>query len=771
MASKDLFDAIARSNRDAANRGKHIHQKGWVTLDQMRKNAAEMRSAFAIVLLLLIVILYVLGLLVRGLFSKNMFVRIFSALGLLALIIGTTVLVRNFMGDHVPTTSEEEGFKSKSQSNQIVRTTGESKGTNTTSHSQLSPSKGRSSAVPEKTVGVLPHEEAKVEYICRFCGLHSFTKDKDGQVICKQAPQLEGKVIRHDFIPSCEYVEPVKKMCIKCGYKTRFPEVFSSEHCKFGPEHEFYKTLITEPKLQDCDLHKNSSHVCVYCGHFTSYPEIFKKEDCNGCRPWPTQGKHRFLTKEKYVSLAVVQCEKCGISTRIPELRADEECAKGGLHKFLGESGRSSNESLSAQMTSEIKSKEVEEYSGLPQVVSHHLPVRGFQPQGKTSQEKNPHFEASRLHDWQPKCQKEWGKSFLEIQRTFSVFGGFQLAQPPIDGIKFGTRGDHDSGNIQKDVPLLKQYRYFQKADLEFFNGALVGFTLKAHFPKTYSKASIDRECRAFQDDVVKNLQRLKRADLGIGLDSTFPYHPWSLSYGESPSPSIHKIVGMIITSYDLRQTDDGYDLTLSVDAIRGLRQFIELVLKQGADEMGDELPVFDAKQNVNVEDPSSRPPAVPPNKVVRITGYGSYKFGQKYSATRMTAEMRQEGRLAIKPVSVHYRKFQTLELGYAINGKQLCQLRFCAEFPSDTNDGLLDAEVSKMKNELERQFGFEMTESRHAISYEDDNYVVKVWYQNTAKTVYKTTHAGFRKQRMASTVNIKGLYMQLEDKRLMPKY
>jgi len=397
---------------------------------------------------------------------------------------------------------------------------------------------------------------------------------------------------------------------------------------------------------------------------------------------------------------------------------------------------------------------------------SPNSPDESTDPQPQTVTQPNPHFEAARKHDWQRMCQKEWGKAFLEIQKVFSVFGGFQLAQPPIDDVAFDTE------DIQKDVPLRKQYRYFQKADLEFVNGALVGFTLKAHFAKTYSKASVERECKAFQDDVVKNLKYLKRPELGIGLGSTFPYHPWRVDYGES-RPSAHKIVGMIVTSFLLRQNEDGYDLTLSIDAKRGLGHFIELVVKKEADEAGDELEDFDKKQRGKVgdspKDDTGQSSAVRTSKPVRITGFGSYKFGQKYLAARMTAEMWQEGGLAIKPVQVRFRKFRTLELGYAIDGKQLCRMRFCAEFPSNTSDGLLNDEVSNIRKELERQFGFEMTERGNEISYEDDKYVVKVWYQSTTKAVYKTKHVGFRNQKVTSTANVKCLYLLLEDKRLMP--
>ena len=156
--------------------------------------------------------------------------------------------------------------------------------------------------------------------------------------------------------------------------------------------------------------------------------------------------------------------------------------------------------------------------------------------------------------------------------------------------------------------------------------------------------------------------------------------------------------------------------------------------------------------------------------KSVVIPGFRGYKFGQKYSATRMTAEMRQEGGLAIKPVSISYRKFRTIELGYAINGKRLCNMKLCAEFPTSVEDEILKDEMEKTKDELERQLGFEMTEEGDAMIYEDDNYTVKLWIQAATKTVRSSQLVGLHKRTVMNTVDVKGLYLLMVDKRLMPK-
>ena len=112
-------------------------------------------------------------------------------------------------------------------------------------------------------------------------------------------------------------------------------------------------------------------------------------------------------------------------------------------------------------------------------------------------------------YDWQSMCQKEWPKSFSEIQKAFSAFGGFQLAQPSIGGFNL-EEGlgfiNHVQLMVQKNVPLQKRYRYFQKADLTFFHGALVGFTLKAHFEKSIPRRRLIVNIRLFKKKPLKSL-------------------------------------------------------------------------------------------------------------------------------------------------------------------------------------------------------------------------------------------------------------------------
>lgn len=182
--------------------------------------------------------------------------------------------------------------------------------------------------------------------------------------------------------------------------------------------------------------------------------------------------------------------------------------------------------------------------------------------------------------------------------------GGFQLAQRPIDGFEVG-HGYKKYWLIQENVPLQKPYRYFQKADLKFYNGALVGFTLKVHFEKKYSMASIDREHKALQEDVVENLKHLNKPELG--LNCTVNNHILTVAYGLSPNISVHEISGLIYTDCRVRQDDDGHDLMLSVDAYdshdsasppcKGIRGFITLVIEKEAYEDGEELEGFNKKE------------------------------------------------------------------------------------------------------------------------------------------------------------------------------
>lgn len=858
MNIDDMANAWARSERNTANRGKHVNQKGWVTLEQMRKNAAEKKAVIAILLLILIAICYILAFLIKGLFSKNKFIKIFSALGLLAFVIGTTILIRYVISNRTSNTPMVQNHQHegdalprsertpKTPMEQYLKMDEQSFRTQCASFLDSAKQESITPSVRTNLATILvfrdkihalgvSDEAFKKSYESGgFEGLfhedvmkHVASSDHNvGHYSLSDLKTALDKCLAHIEAPDWKQQELKIRTCLY-GYlgenKNLLDSIIRSANgdgdskeaaMRYLEAMEIVRVLKSLKMMGRINL-KTDQEAPSSSGDCAN--KIVKECGCQGivekwvleigkwCVAWdlPDDAPNSitFLVSPGFSYDAIVSGHRVGDSItsthpyvlvhkdgEIRDISIEQQPSLRGIFdnkrlcknlsqlKYLTPQGiltPFATGQVSAHEHAEVKSKDAEARSVTAPKGNGVLPNQpddSTKSQSQKTVQPNPHFETARKHDWQSKYQKEWGKSFSEVQRTFSVFGGFQLAQPPIDNIDFAESGNRDSGNSQKNVPLLKQYRYFQKADLEFFNGALVGFTLKAHFAKTYSKASIDREYKAFQEDVIKNLQSLNKPELGVGVGTT---SLWTVRYGESRRPSIHKITGRIYVTHHLRQNDDGYDLTMTVDAKRGLGHYIELVLKKESDEKGDELEEFNKKQQAK-DDSSKRDdggpaPAERTSRTVKITGLRGYKFGQKYPATRMTAEMWQEGELAIRPVQTRYRKFRTLELGYAIDGKQLCRMRLCAEFPRNTDDSLLSKEFMTVKGEIEHQFGLEMTERGNEAHYEDENYVVKLWYQSTAKTVYNTRHVGFRNQRVASTVNIKGLYLLIEDKNLMP--
>lgn len=778
-------------------------------LKETRTEATAQRTILIMVVMIVIPVLayvYVIYLLMKGLlFGKGKLVRIFSALGLVSIAVGTIVVVRYILKDYYASeTYQHQNLNEQPSVHESGERNSEDIETHPVSTANPIPPTNPEVSIP---IPVIKNSDGVYDWqsMCQKEWPKSFLEIQKafsvfGGFQLAQSPidgfKLDGykPLMKQEGIPLLKKYRYFQKAdltffhgaLIKFTLKVDFPKKYSMA----SVERE-YKALqndinenlkcLNKPDIE-IDLKVDRHWVVVYGQQpRPGVHNIVGQIDVTADLGQDDHGYHLELSIDTFAEYS-----SNGLRKFIESVIKKEAYEAGEDLEGFDKNQQSSDDSTKVppsrnrvpkstdRKDEEAETRSVRTETPVPSLTipvpegketSPNLPEESTDPQPQTVTQPNPHFEAAQKHNWQRLCQKEWSKSFLEIQEAFSVFGGFKLVQPPIDGIAFDTE------DIQKDVPLQKQYRYFQKADLEFVNGALVGFTLKAHFAKTYSKASIDREYKAFQDDLVKNLKRLHKPELGVSV-GTMP--PWTVRYGDFRSPSTHRITGEIYTTEYLRQSEDGYDLTLSVEAKRGLGHFIELVVKKEADETGDELEDFDKKQRGKVGDlpkgDTSQASAVRTSKPVRITGFGSYKFGQKYSAARMTAEMWQEGGLAIKPVQVRFRKFRTLELGYAIDGKQLCRMRFCAEYPSNTDDKQLRTELANVKIELERQFGFEMIERGNDVSYEDDNYVVRLWYQSTTKTTYNTRHVGFRKQRTASTTNIKALYLLIEDKRLMPK-
>ena len=120
---------------------------------------------------------------------------------------------------------------------------------------------------------------------------------------------------------------------------------------------------------------------------------------------------------------------------------------------------------------------------------------------------------------------------------------------------------------------------------------------------------------------------------------------------------------------------------------------------------------------------------------VKKPSSFCGHRFGEKYLPKRMTREMWQEGEIAVKPVQAYYRQFRRLELGYAIEGKQLCMMRLYADVSRET----IEKEFQATKLDLERRFNMTMDSQEHeygntlgtsadGICFEDNRYRIRLW-------------------------------------------
>ncbi len=121
------------------------------------------------------------------------------------------------------------------------------------------------------------------------------------------------------------------------------------------------------------------------------------------------------------------------------------------------------------------------------------------------------------------------------------------------------------------------------------------------------------------------------------------------------------------------------------------------------------------------------RAPTKPPSS------FCGHRFGEKYLPKRMTREMWQEGEIAVKPVQASYRQFRRLELGYAIDGKQLCMMRLYAHVSREA----IEKEFQATKLDLERRFNMTMDSQGHGnasrsstdgVCFEDSRYRIRLW-------------------------------------------
>lgn len=189
-------------------------------------------------------------------------------------------------------------------------------------------------------------------------------------------------------------------------------------------------------------------------------------------------------------------------------------------------------------------------------------------------------------YNWSQKCIEHWGPVFEVVQEAFAEFGGFKLAQLPVEGADIGERSEW-----QHDVPLKTPYRYFNKADLYFLHGALVEYKLTANFDTSYSKASIEREYEAVKSAVSQKLKLLASSNSQIEYaeerrGNSYSDYGITISYG--------KWAKVIL---DFRLTIipalPAQFMTLEINAKPGLYDYIFNEAKRMKDEEGAELPAL----------------------------------------------------------------------------------------------------------------------------------------------------------------------------------
>ena len=162
---------------------------------------------------------------------------------------------------------------------------------------------------------------SEIKYACRFCGRHTFNRAELDGSFCADSPRLHGRERVHQVILAEDYREPVSRMCVRCGFKTKFTDVFVGEPCPKGGAHAFFVTKTVEPEDYSERIRSSSEkYVCAYCGIATSHKEAFEGSRCGG------YGTHKLVTPDEYLQMKTFRCRRCGLETRFPELRQSEEC-------------------------------------------------------------------------------------------------------------------------------------------------------------------------------------------------------------------------------------------------------------------------------------------------------------------------------------------------------------------------------------------------------------------------------------------------------------
>lgn len=149
----------------------------------------------------------------------------------------------------------------------------------------------------------------------------------------------------------------------------------------------------------------------------------------------------------------------------------------------------------------------------------------------------------------------------------------------------------------------------------------------------------------------------------------------------------------------------------------------------------------------------------------VFIKGFRDYKFGSLAPKSDWYGlEVKNGRRWQTKKVS--FKKFEELELGYAVSNHKLCALRFQRAFPELANRAKLNADVQELKDMFERQVKVKMSkdDELHYV-YEDDTYKVEIKAEKGSKTITKTVIVGLNVEKSAQDVGVITLYFEMTNK------
>ena len=326
-AINNIANAMASQDRNERNRGKHVNQKGWVTHEEARRNAAQNALGLMVLIAVCALLFKLIGFMWRYKIGRIILIG----------IVGIFVLA--FVGSMIANTRSRDLSENRIESR--VQS-GEQDDAGFSSPDVVVPTtRGRRAAEGQgdegetfssSPISVVKPEVPQEEYACRFCGQHSFNRLELDNGFCHAAPRDRGQVRHHQAVLAREYKEPITKMCIKCGDRTRFPDLMTDEACREGGKHAFFMTGIKEPRVSTA----RQRFSCYLCGKDAGhYLDVFSKEKCEA-RPHGQESTHQVVPLSQYKTLKVFKCSHCGLPTRFPWLHWEEECegAFSGSHDF-----------------------------------------------------------------------------------------------------------------------------------------------------------------------------------------------------------------------------------------------------------------------------------------------------------------------------------------------------------------------------------------------------------------------------------------------------